>query len=364
MSPCPFLIVVDSTLQQKLEERQQKVAQAQRELEQVDQHLAECQSRVGVLELSYQTKQLQERPTSQLAQARKQLLVYQKRRERRAKTLAKAEQVYEWTQGLLAQQQVEQHRLQDRLERFERENAANAHPVAVVFRLDAGFGTYENLALLIEMGYEVYTKLQNWKVLASLRKQVTAEAAWAWVGTQASMFAWEDRTLESFCYSLDVGLERFTDGERVKYCALLHAGPTAVTQDLPAWFDFYSARQTIEAGIKESKQTFQLRRLKVRSEIAIRLQENFVLFAANFIRWANAWLAAGNGDEELNVADLGIKELVQVGAHTSAQVVRNSEGKLLRFSEQSVFAGKALKLSSFAYQLPLPLGKSCDFLDV
>ncbi len=45
--------------------------------------------------------------------------------------------------------------------------------------------------------------------------------------------------------------------------------------------------QTIEAGIKESKQVFYLHHLKVRSEPAISLQEAFVMFAANFIRWAS-----------------------------------------------------------------------------
>jgi hypothetical protein len=46
-------------------------------------------------------------------------------------------------------------------------------------------------------------------------------------------------------------------------------------------------RQTIEAGIKESKQVFYLHHIKVRSEPAIYLQECFVVFAANFIRWAS-----------------------------------------------------------------------------
>jgi len=43
---------------------------------------------------------------------------------------------------------------------------------------------------------------------------------------------------------------------------------------------------------------------------------------------------------------LGVKRQVQVGAHISAQVVRNSEGKFLKFSEHSAFAGKVLRLSS------------------
>jgi hypothetical protein len=352
------------TLRRKLVERQQKVTQALEELEQVDQGLTDCQAHLVALQLEYQLNHRLERPTSHLAQARKKLVTFQKRRQRRAKVLTKAQQVVEWTQGLIQRQQAEQRLLQERLERFEQENAANPQPVQAVFRLDAGFGTYENLALLIEMGYEVYTKLQNWKVLHSLLKQVPSEAVWTPVGAQATMFAWEKRQVESFCYPLDVALERFTDGERVKHCALLHSGPTPVTQNQPAWFTFYTGRQTIEAGIKESKQVFYLHRLKVRSEAAIVLQENLVLFAANFIRWANTWLAEGNGDAFLNVEHLGIKELVQVAAHTSAEVVRNSEGKLLMFSEQSVFAGKVLKLPKAAYQLPLPLGKSFDFLDV
>jgi hypothetical protein len=52
-----------------------------------------------------------------------------------------------------------------------------------------------------------------------------------------------------------------------------------VTTDLPAWFGQYNARQTIEAGIKETKQVFTLHRLKVRSEPAIFLQEALTLFA-------------------------------------------------------------------------------------
>jgi hypothetical protein len=352
------------TLQQKQADRQQKVLQALLELEQIEQQVAEGHARVVELEARYQQQQRLERPTSQLALARKRLTTLQKRRERREKRLTKARQVVAWTQGLIGQQQAEERWLQERLARFEQENATNRQPVQAVFRLDAGFGTYENLALLIEMGYEVYTKLQNWKVLQSLLRQVSPEAQWTPVGAQAEMFAWEKRPMESFCYLLDISLERFTDGERVKYCALLHSGPTPVTQDLPAWFRFYAGRQTIEAGIKESKQVFHLHRLKVRSEAAISLQENFVLFAANFIRWANVWLAQRGAGQRINVEHMGIKELVQVAAHTSAEVVRNSEGKLLRFSEQSVFAGKELRLPILAYQLPLPLGKSFQFSDV
>jgi hypothetical protein len=118
-----------------------------------------------------------------------------------------------------------------------------------------------------------------------------------------------------------------------------------------AWFEHYNRRQTIEAGIKESKQVFCLQHIKVRSEPAIFLQECFVIFAANFIRWASHWLAgqALPAENALNVRMLGVKRQVQVAAHVSAQVIRNSKGRWLRFSEHSAFAGKVLRLPGGGY---------------
>lgn len=351
-------------LQEKRLDRQQKVYQAKKALSEVQQAVANWQSQLETLTAQYQSQQRKERPTSQLAKAHQKLASLERRAERRRKACAKAAEVLTWTDGLLAEQSAEQQRLHDRLEQFEQDNRNNPQPVPAVFRLDAGFGSYENLALLIEMGYEVYTKLQNWKGLQSLCKQVPPDAHWTEVGSQAAMWAWPQRQLKNFYYPIDVGLERFTDGERIKYCAMLHFGETLVAQNLPQWFGFYTGRQTVEAGIKESKQVFFLHRLKVRTQTAIYLQENFVLFAANFIRWANAWLEASSGNQRVPVERLGIKELVRVAAHTSAEVEWNSDRKLLRFSEHSVFSGKVLFLPKFAFQLPLPFVKSFDFCDV
>jgi hypothetical protein len=57
------------------------------------------------------------------------------------------------------------------------------------------------------------------------------------------------------------------------------------------WFIRYNGRQTIEAGTKETKQVFFPHHIKVRSEPTIFLQECFVLFADNLIRWATHRLA-------------------------------------------------------------------------
>jgi hypothetical protein len=136
--------------------------------------------------------------------------------------------------------------------------------------------------------------------------------------------------------------------------ALLHFGSGPVTHDPPVWFGHYNRRQTIEAGNKETKQVFCLHHIKVRLEPAIFLHECFVIFAANFIRWASLWLAdqALPAENTLSVPKLGVKRQVQVAAHVSAQVIRNSEGRLFKFSEYSAFAGKVLRLPGSGYPPP------------
>jgi hypothetical protein len=54
-----------------------------------------------------------------------------------------------------------------------------------------------------------------------------------------------------------------------------------VTTDLPGWFASYNGRQTIEAGIKEGKNVFQMHHLKVRSPAGLMIWEEFAVFAAN-----------------------------------------------------------------------------------
>jgi len=58
---------------------------------------------------------------------------------------------------------------------------------------------------------------------------------------------------------------------------------------------------------------------------------------------------------------MGVKRQVRVGAHVSAQVVQDSQGKLLRFSEQSVFAGKVIRWRS-SLDARLFEGESCHLM--
>lgn len=344
--------------QQRLLVQARNVQQAQARLAAAVQEVRTQQAAWAAVDAEYQRRGRKERPSGRLAQARQRLHAAQHRQGTCAQALLAAEQRLTKTQAVSQVQEATLQTLQERLARFEQDNAANAAPVAAEFRLDAGFGTYDNLALLIEMGYEVYTKAHNYRMLASLQAKAIP-SPWTRVGANAAMTAWPSLCLKHCPYPLDVGLERFDTGGKLKHSALLHFGSDPVTQDLPAWFAHYNGRQTIEAGIKEGKRVFALHRIKVRAEPAIFLQERMVLFAANFIRWATGWLSqqAEPLAESLDVSSMGVKHQVRVGAHASAQVVGDSQGRLLRFSAQSVFAGKVIRLPNSVDHRP-PGGKS------
>ena len=317
---------------------------------------------VSELEAEYREKQRPERPYSKLGQARHKLGVLERRQARLAKKKPKLEEQLARRKAKLAVCQAYESQLQRRLERFEADNRANRYPIQADFRLDAGFGVRENVALLIEMGYEVYTKPYADWLTPRLKRRVVGRSDWTRVGKNAEMIAWKAEVLGDFPYPLDVALERFRVGDKQKHATLLHFGTDPVTTDLPAWFARYNARQTIEAGIKEGKGVFEMHHLKVRSTPGLYLQEQFAVFAANFVRWAAHWLATQCPQLPSGWQDTRqpkVKEQVKVGAHTSAWVHWQEQGCLLRFTAASIFAGRSLELERpWAVQLPLPFAES------
>ena len=349
----------------KATQAEQALTQVQSALQETQQQLADWQDKVAQHEVEYRERQRPERPHSRLAKARAKVGVYQRRQARREKQVTKASAHLQRQQAHLEQYLVHVQELEHRLARFEQENATNPMPIRADFRLDAGFGTPENVAMLVEMGYEVYIKPYGTWLKAQLKKQIDTETSWTQVGHNAEMTVWEAMAVKDFPYPLDIALERFYTGETQQLGVLLHYGQDAVTADLDGWFHTYNGRQTIEAGIKEGKQVFQMHHLKVRSEAALFLQEHFAAFAANFVRWAAHWLTAQcpqepDGWQEESMP--GVKTQVQVMAHTSAYVEWYEQGCLLRFTDHSVFAGHSLHvIRQWAYQLVLPMFKSCVF---
>ena len=345
-------------LLEKVEAARQRLTEAQATEAEVAGQLEQAQQRLAVLQAGYTERQRLERPNSYLAKARQQVVMYQRRVERRNRVVDKASQWLAHQQARLVEWEACISMLAERLQCFQAENAANPAPIPAIFRLDAGFGTPENLALLIEMGYDIYSKPHgNW-LSSTLAEMSAGQESWERVGANAEMQAWKAIRLANFPYPLDVGYERFWTGNDYRYSALLHFGEGKVTANLPAWFHDYNARQTIEAGNKEGRQVFAVHHLKVRARPALRLQEHFALFAANFVRFASQWLAeqcpqVPNGWK--NSAQPHVKEQVKVGAHAPAQVEWQGQDCLVRFGDRSIYAGRSFTVRrQLAIQLTLP----------
>ena len=161
-----------SQAEQRLAQRQAGLAAAQAELQVRTERLQTAEATLAALVADYQARQRPERPHSQLAQARQQVETRQRQHARQAQVVARTAKQIARDQDALVLLQAQEAGLHARLQRFEHENATNPAPVAAVFRLDAGFGTGDNVALLIEMGYEVYTRPHNHQVRDSLLQRV------------------------------------------------------------------------------------------------------------------------------------------------------------------------------------------------
>jgi len=348
----------------RCDESHQTLKKASAALPVIRQEIELCQEELAEKEREYREKGRKERPFSALGKLRSRLGVLQRRQSRLEKKLPKLEGQLAFRQKKLAEILSQEFELRQRLKQFECDNAENTFPIRAVFRLDAGFGTRENLIWLIEMGYDVHTRPHgNW-LTARLKRQAK-DLTWTRVGDNAEMVAWKDLLLQDFPYPLDIGLGRFHTGSTLRHTAMIHFGSDLVTDHLESWFDYYNARQTIEAGIKEGKRIFVMHHLHVRSQPALYLQEQFARFAANFVRSAAQWLAEQcpqlpSGWD--NPAQPRVKQQVKVAAHTSAWVSWQEQGCLLRFTNHSVFAGRSLQLrKSFAIQLALPFAENVQF---
>ncbi|MGH9603541.1 MAG: hypothetical protein ACRD24_14265 [Terriglobales bacterium] len=243
------------------------------------------------------------------------------------------------------------------LHHLEAEAATATPGVQVVVRIDAGFSTDVNLAWLIEMGYAILTKAHSAATTTRLMRQIGVEVVWERVGKNAEAVALGPVRIGDGRYALQAMQVRYQLPERQVATTLLwysEEAPPAVA----GWFRRYNGRQIIEAGIKENKGVFTMQRPLVRSPIGMAIQEQFALFAANFVRWGAAWAREqlANVPVVLARALTEVKTLVRVVAHSRAQLVQSDLGCGLVFDSHSPFAGAVLIIrGQVAYQEPLPL---------
>lgn len=338
-----------------------KLKDAEDKIDETIRTLADCRRQIDGLESEYAIAGREPTPHCKLTRARRKVATHEQRLPRLEKSLAVAERRLQRDERELAKLEAEVERLSAHSEQLQADNQANPQPIQAIFRVDGGFASQENIAWLIEMGYELYTKARSSKVRDTLLSSLPPDHRGQRVGGNATLTAWADTTAgDYFTYPVNLALANYQLGESERHAVFVHYGDTDVTHDLQGWFQTYNGRQTIEAGIKEGKNVFQMHHLKVRSAPALFLQEQMACFAANFVRFAARWLT--QQQVESPGLDLtSVKHMVRVYAHTSAWVLRQGNGWLLTFAEQSLYAGRSLRLGFGAIQLPLPLLPTVHF---
>jgi hypothetical protein len=305
-----------------------------------------------------------ERPHSQLAKARRQMDSAQKRQARLGRALRSNAGHLTKLESELVSRLAQHAQLADWLAELEADNATLLNPLTLVLRVDAGFSTDNNLTWLIEMGYVVYTKVHNGKTTSKLRRQLAAAATWQRVGRNAEAVYLAHQAVAECPYALEALLVRYHLPAGEHYTTLLYYGETPPPQDVKAWFTRYNARQTIEAGIKEGKSVFPMRRPWVRSPFGLQLQELFSRFAANFVRWAARWAKqiVRQANRRMTEALAEVKTLVRVLTHCRTRVVVNTLGRVILFDESGPFTGSMFLLSGqVAFQHVLPLFNRSSF---
>lgn len=347
--------------QEPYEVSYQKWQTAQDKVDDTRCDLSQWSHEVHLLEAEYAPSGRQPTAHCKLTRAGCKAKTYQERLPRVERALGVAQRRFARHERRWLDAGAEVDRLRQRHAQLVAENQANPHPIRARFRLDGGFASRENIAWLIEMGYDIDTKARSTAVRDRMMAALSDETVWQRVGGNALLTAQAHTQADGyFTYPVDLALARYQTGKSVRHSLLVHFGDEDVTADLDGWFHRYNARQTIEAGIKEGKNVFQMHHLKVRSPQALLLQERFAAFAANFVRFAARWLSQQQVDAP-PFDTTCVKQMVQVCAHTSAWVTRAQDVLLLTFTDQSRFAGFSLRIGHGHYQLPLPLFRDVHF---
>ncbi len=322
---------------QRLAASSQTIAEEERLATQQEQRSLQQTQRLERLAMEIQTAQaqidlLQAEPLSsrqggsysQLSRLQTQVAGWQRQHERAMAQRVHADAVASGHRARAQTLSQACDQLQSYLERLCRENADEATLVPCTIRLDAGFSSGENLTALVELGYDLETKSGNDALLSALRKQVSDTTVWERVGKNAEMIGWTNYRIHTCPYPLTVALERVSTPRRRLHAVLIRNQETPQTPcpDLATWFQAEGARQTIEAGNKEQKTTFKVQHLMSRSAAGSEIQALLTVFAANFVRWASAWVRPRieSTSRQFERIRNSPKRLVRVAANSPATI--------------------------------------------
>jgi len=309
------------------------------------------------------------RPHSRLAQVQRRLDRYQRWQSSARGHQQKAERIVKGYLDRVEVIRAERQALQEHIVQYEQDNRTNLHPVEMVFSLDGGYGTPENVTLLTELGYQVMTKAHGQTATPHLKRELGPNTIWETVNglTQATE---SQRTTFGRCpYPVRLILTRQHRNKTSRYSTLVISPPdaawgqssTLARQPLGTAesVHFYNRRQDVEAGIKEFKGVFYMGHMRFFDLEAIQIQEQLIAFVPNFIRWAIRHYFRPNAIHIPDPAERGLEHLrsvVRVAMHSQADIHYEANGCVIKLAPKGAFAGVVIDLRQpLAFQLPLPL---------
>lgn len=338
--------------------------------------IEQAETEIARLEAKQAGRQV--RPHSRLAKTRRRRQVYERWQASARRRHEEARQITERHMHRAQAIQERIHALRARITRYEEENRTNFQPLEIIFSLDGGFGTPDNVTLLTELGYDVVTKAHGQTATPHLKREVGLATVWETVNgiTQAME---SQRTQFGRCpYPVRLILTRQQRGDRTRHSTLVVSPSNALWGRQPnqtryrlgtaETVHFYNSRQDIEAGIKEFKGIFHLGHMRFFSAEAVQIQEQLITFLPNFIRWAIRYYFRPNAIYLPARADRGLdqlKDAVRVAMRSRAEVQYEIDGCILKFAPQGAFAGLVVDLRQpYAFQPMLPLFGTFSFCGV
>lgn len=355
-------------ISQRIETYQAEMTRMQRLIDQQQARVTALQrTQVRLIGQIYHAAEMQKKVvlSQKLALLKKVSEAWQQRLSRLDKQITQAQQVLGKHQAWLIHQAHDLAQMLAWRTALEDDNRTNPNPPPYVeARMDAGFMSGENLTWLIEMGYCPNTKAPNDRTTVALRARLEDTARWVRVGPNAEMVAWDNHILHGCPFPVTVALERFKVGDTFKYATLICFRDYASSPTLPAWFQGYNDRQTIEAGNKELKGTFFIQHLMTRSLPGIRLQVLFTGLAANVVRWCVPWVksCAPSPTPELTHILSHPRALIHAAANAAALVQQSIGGTAMQFASNGPLPGATLFLRGIpAFQPALGFNRPCNF---
>jgi len=223
---------------------------------------------------------------------------------------------------------------------------------AILIRGDAGFGSIDNITLLLDLGYDFLLKGYSPHTARNLA-QAIAENEWIPFNPATSVAELGAIRLPECRYPVRtvLGRSKAPRSESYQYFHLVTTIPEKV-KDPVGLLKFYNARQTIEAFIKTGKNVLNLKHFRVRNFYGIEFTLMLGLLAHNFMNWARCDIFAGTP-----LARMGIREFVEQAMRVPARSEPLGIDTLITlFPETSLYAQalvQAIERKSSA-QLALP----------